>query len=70
MIQPYNYSRKFLDYADHEGWVSAKNDHAKKMANVVKDNIEVGVKYILPPEGDTGITIKDPSQYMELIRLP
>ena len=70
MIQPYNYSRKFLDYTDHEGWVSAKNHKAKEMANVVKGNIEVGVKYILPPEGDTGITIKDPSQYMELIRLP
>jgi hypothetical protein len=70
MIQPYNYSRKFLDYTDHEGWVSAKNHKAKEMANVVRGNIEVGVKYILPPEGDTGITIKNPSQYMELIRLP
>lgn len=70
MIQPYNYSRKFLDYTDHEGWVSAKNHKAKEMADVVRGNIKAAVKYILPPEGYIGITIKDPSQYMELIRLP
>jgi len=68
-VQPYNYSRKFLDYTDHEGWVSAEGK-AKTVANVIRTSIDAGVKYMLPPEGDTGITIKDHRQYIELIRLP
>ena len=66
-MQPYNYSRKFLDYTDHEGWVSAEGE-AKTVANVIRTSIDAGVKYMLPPEGDTGITIKDHRRYIELIR--
>ena len=70
MIQPYNYSRKFLDYTNHENWVGAKNDKAKTLANVIRSSIDAGTKYMLPPEGDVGIVIKDHRPYVELIRLP
>ena len=70
MIQPYNYSRKFLDYTDYEGWCAAKNEKAITLANVVRQSVIAGTKYMLPPEGDVGIVIKDYQRYINLIRLP
>jgi len=69
-MEPYNYSRKFLDYTDHPYWCGANNNEALDLANLIRSDIEEGIKYILPPEGQIGINVKDCSIYKNIIRLP